>query len=66
MAGLGIGFGLYALAGRLAEPWQSLAVGGLFALLALAAWVYAAGERWIQVLAGLLLLWGIVRPFVLH
>lgn len=66
MAGLAIGFGLYALAGKLNNPWQSVAVGGMFVLLGVAAWVYAAGERWIQVLAVLLMLWGVLRAFFLH
>ena len=29
--GLLIGFTLYALAGKLAEPWQSVAIGGMLA-----------------------------------
>lgn len=66
MAGLAIGFGLYALASKLNDPWQSVAVGGMFVLLGAAAWVYAAGERWIQVLAALLLIWGVLRAFFLH
>ncbi|MVN88830.1 hypothetical protein GO986_18990 [Deinococcus sp. HMF7620] len=64
--GLLIGFGLYALAGRLAEPWQSAVIGGLFALLGLSAWAYARGERWIQVLGALLLIYGLLRVFVLR
>ncbi|PTA67524.1 hypothetical protein [Deinococcus arcticus] len=64
--GLLIGFGLYALVGRLAEPWQSVAIGGLFALLGLSAWVYAQGERWIQVLALVLLIYGLLRALVLR
>ncbi|MBZ9753249.1 hypothetical protein K7W42_20640 [Deinococcus sp. HMF7604] len=64
--GLLIGFSLYALTGRLAEPWQSAAIGGLFALLGLSAWVYARGERWIQVLGALLLIYGLLRVFVLR
>lgn len=66
MAGLAIGFGLYALAGKLSEPWQNIAVGGMFMLLGISAWIYAAGERWIQVLAALLLIWGVLRAFFLH
>lgn len=65
--GLAIGFGLYALAGRLAEPWQSVTIGALFALLGAAAWGYAKGERWIRVLAVALLLYALFRilfPFL--
>lgn len=61
MAGLLIGFGLYALASRLGEPWQTLSVAALIALLGLAAWLYAAGERWIQVLAGVLWAYALFR-----
>lgn len=64
--GLLIGFALYALAGRLAEPWQSAAIGGMFALLGVSAWVYARGERWIQGLALLLIIYGLLRTFVLR
>ena len=64
--GLLIGFTLYALAGKLAEPWQSVAIGGMFALLGLSAWVYARGERWIQGLALLLIIYGLLRTFVLR
>ncbi|WP_291429866.1 hypothetical protein [Deinococcus sp.] len=64
--GLGTGFALYALAGRLAEPWQSAAIGGMFALLGASAWVYARGERWIQGLALLLIIYGLLRAFVLR
>ena len=59
--GLLIGFGLYALAGRLAEPGQSVTLACLFALLGAAAWGYARGERWIRVLAGALLLYALFR-----
>ncbi|GGL02215.1 hypothetical protein [Deinococcus radiotolerans] len=64
--GLLIGFTLYALAGKLAEPWQSVAIGGMFALLGVSAWVYARGERWIQVLGLLLLIYGLLRATVLR
>ncbi|GAA5437016.1 hypothetical protein [Deinococcus aquaticus] len=64
--GLGIGFALYALAGRLPEPWQSAAIGGMFALLGASAWVYARGERWIQGLALLLIIYGLLRALVLR
>ncbi|BBN96450.1 MULTISPECIES: hypothetical protein [Deinococcus] len=64
--GLLIGFTLYALAGKLAEPWQSVAIGGMFALLGLSAWVYARGERWIQGLGLLLLIYGLLRATVLR
>ena len=67
IVGLAIGFGLYALAGRLAEPWQSVCIGAFFALLGAAAWGYARGERWIRVLAGALLAYALFRilfPFL--
>jgi len=64
--GLLIGFTLYALAGKLAEPWQSVAIGGMFALLGVSAWVYARGERWIQGLGLLLLIYGLLRATVLR
>lgn len=64
--GLAIGFGLYALALRLAEPGQSLLIGGLFALLGVAALLYARGERWIQVLGAVLILYGLLRAFLLR
>ncbi len=64
--GLLIGFTLYALAGKLAEPWQSVAIGGMFALLGISAWVYARGERWIQGLGLLLLIYGLLRATVLR
>lgn len=61
MAGLAIGFGLFALSSRLGEPWQTLSIAVLIALLGAAAWVYAAGERWIQVLAGVLWAYALLR-----
>ncbi|SEJ43435.1 hypothetical protein SAMN04488058_1086 [Deinococcus reticulitermitis] len=64
--GLAIGFGLYALASRLAEPWQSLSVGGFIALLGVAALLYARGERWIQGLGAALILYGLLRAFLLR
>ncbi|MHA0042550.1 hypothetical protein [Deinococcus sp. PEB2-63] len=64
--GLLIGFTLYALAGKLAEPWQSAAIGGMFVLLGVSAWVYARGERWIQGLGLLLLIYGLLRATVLR
>ena len=64
--GLAVGFGLYSLAGRLNEPWQSLCIGAMFVLLGVAAWVYAAGERWIQVLGVILMVYGLLRAFVLR
>ncbi|GGR02651.1 hypothetical protein [Deinococcus ruber] len=66
MVGLMIGFGLYALAGRLAAPWNSVLVGAVFAALGISTVVYGRGERWIQALGGVLLLYGLVRIFVLH
>ena len=67
IVGLAIGFGLYALAGRLAEPLQSLCIAAFFTLLGAAAWAYAQGERWIRVLAGVLFAYALFRaiwPFL--
>ena len=66
LAGLAIGVGLYFLSTKLPGIWQHVAVGGLFVALGVAAWVYAAGERWIQVLGALLFGYGLLRAFVLH
>lgn len=62
--GLSIGFLLYSLAGRLGQPWETVTISLLFVALGVAAWIYAAGERWIQVLGVLLAAWGIVRAFL--
>lgn len=64
MIGLAIGFLLYSLAGRLGPPWETILISLLFVALGVAAWVYAQGERWIQVLGVLLAAWGIVRVFL--
>ena len=64
--GLLIGFALYGAAGKLAEPAQSLVIGAMFALLGVTAFLYARGERWIQVLGALLFGYGLLRAFVLH
>ena len=66
MIGLIIGFGLYALAGRLQAPWNSVMVGGMFAVLGVSTFLYARGERWIQLLGLLLAVYGLLRAFVLH
>ncbi|MFC4454534.1 hypothetical protein [Deinococcus sonorensis] len=66
LLGLVIGGVLYALTGRLVAPWDSVGVGVLFALLGLTALWYARGERWIQVLGLLLLLYGVARAVWLH
>ena len=64
--GLMIGFGVYAVAGDLPQPWQRLSIGAMFALLGISAVIYAKGERWIQVLAAVLILWGVLRAFLIH
>ena len=38
----------------------------MFALLGASAWVYARGERWIQGLALLLIIYGLLRALVLR
>ncbi len=62
--GLMIGFGVYAVAGKLPQPWQSLSIGVMFVALGLSAYRYAKGERWIQVLGGVLTLYGVLRAFL--
>lgn len=64
--GLVIGFVLYWAAGRLPEPWSSVAVGLCFVALGGLAFWYAAGERWIQVLGAVLALYGLLRATVLN
>lgn len=64
--GLAIGFALYAGADRVHEPWRSVLVGAVFALLGVAALLYARGERWIQGLGAVLFVYGLLRATVLH
>ena len=66
MFGLIIGFGLYALSGRLQAPWNSVLIGAVFAALGISAFVYAKGERWIQALGVVLVVYGVVRAVFLH
>ncbi|WP_407569557.1 hypothetical protein [Deinococcus altitudinis] len=66
MFGLIIGFGLYALSGRLQAPWNSVLIGAVFAALGVSAFVYAKGERWIQALGVILVVYGVVRAAFLH
>ncbi|CAM3568947.1 hypothetical protein [Deinococcus frigens] len=63
--GLMIGFGLYAVAGDLPQPWHNLSIGAMFVLLGVSAYLYARGERWIQVLGGVLTVYGVLRMFVI-
>ncbi|WP_135228498.1 hypothetical protein [Deinococcus fonticola] len=63
--GMGIGFLLYALAGRLGDPWDTLIISLIFVALGVAAWFYATGERWIQVLGALLAAWGVIRALLI-
>ncbi|WP_295819517.1 hypothetical protein [uncultured Deinococcus sp.] len=64
--GLAIGFALYAATGRVPQPWQDVLIGAMFALLGISAFVYARGERWIQGLGGVLIVYGLLRATVLH
>ena len=64
--GLIIGFALYALAGRLPVPWNSVLVGAMFAALGVSTFVYARGERWIQALGAVFVVYGLVRAFLLR
>ncbi|CAM3593625.1 DUF4175 domain-containing protein [Deinococcus saxicola] len=62
--GLMIGFGVYAVASDLPQPWQRLSIGAMFALLGVSAVIYGKGERWIQVLGGVLIAYGLLRAFL--
>ncbi|WP_102126101.1 hypothetical protein [Deinococcus planocerae] len=64
--GLAIGFTVYPLVQRAPEPWPHLLVGAMFVALGVSAWVYARGERWIQVLGVLLMLYGVARMLFLR
>ncbi|MEF2277068.1 hypothetical protein V3W47_02080 [Deinococcus sp. YIM 134068] len=59
--GIAIGFLVYSLAYRAPEPWPRLLVGGMFVGLGVSAWLYARGERWIQVLGAILFVYGVLR-----
>lgn len=63
--GLAIGFGVYPLAESAPEPWPDVLIGGMFVALGLSAWFYARGERWIQGLGALLMLYGVARMLFL-
>ncbi|GBF07675.1 predicted membrane protein [Deinococcus aerius] len=64
--GLAIGFGVYPLAESAPQPWPHVLIGGMFVALGLAAWFYARGERWIQALGVLLMLYGVARMLFLR
>lgn len=64
--GLALGLGLYTLSDRLPPPWNHALVGLYFLALGGAALVYARGERWIQVLGALLIVYGLLRALVLR
>lgn len=64
--GLFIGFVIYGQALSLEQPWQSIVIGGFFVVLGVTAWVYAKGERWIQVLGVILMLYGLARAIFLQ
>lgn len=66
LLGLAIGFTVYGLAERAPQPWPHVLIGGMFVALGAAAWLYARGERWIQVLGALLLLYGLARMLFLR
>lgn len=66
LLGLAIGFGVYQQVGQLGEPLASYLVGLMFAALGALAFWYAQGERWIQVLGAVLLLYGAVRALGWH
>lgn len=64
IVGLLLGFGLYQFALRFPEPWSNVVIGVYFAALGIGALVYARGDRVVQVVGGLLLLFGVVRAFL--
>ncbi|AFZ66735.1 hypothetical protein [Deinococcus peraridilitoris] len=64
LVGLLAGFALYQLALRLPEPWQSLLIALYFVVLGALAYWHAQGERWIQVLAWVLIAFGLIRIFL--
>ena len=64
--GLTIGFTVYPLLGRLPQPWPDLLAGAIFMALGAATWRYAQGDRFIQGVAGLLLLYGLARLLFLR
>ena len=66
LLGLIIGFALYALAGRLPAPWDSVLIGLFFVALGVGAFLYARGERWIQALGLVLALFGLARALLLR
>lgn len=59
--GIAIGFLVYGWANQAPEPWPRLLVGSMFVALGGSAWVYARGERWIQVLGVVLAVYGVLR-----
>ena len=66
LLGLAIGFTVYPLVNRAPDPWPHLLVGGLFVALGVGAWLYARGERWIQVLGVVLTVYGLARMLFLR
>jgi len=62
--GLLIGVVIYQGASRLPQPWESILLGLCFVAMGAGAWWYAAGERWIQVLAAVLITYGVIRMFL--
>ena len=62
--GLLIGLGLYQFALRFPPPWSSVVIGLYFAALGGAAISYAKGERWLQVLGIVLIVFGVARMFL--
>ncbi|GAA5533786.1 hypothetical protein E5F05_21000 [Deinococcus metallilatus] len=66
LLGLAIGFGVYPLAERAPQPWPGVLIGAMFVLLGVGAWLYARGERWIQVLGAALLVYGLLRMFLIR
>lgn len=67
-AGLLIGALLYAQTGKLPEPQQHWAIGGLFALLGLTALWYGRREReaWVGWLGWALLAYGLLRAVLIR
>ncbi len=65
MLGLAIGFALYQGALRLPAPWESVVIGLLFVGLGVAIFFNGrGGDRLVQIVGGLFVLFGIVRFFL--
>ncbi|PYE51836.1 hypothetical protein [Deinococcus yavapaiensis] len=62
--GLAAGFALYQGALRLPAPWESVAIGVLFAAFGVAIWLNGREDRVNQIVGGLFVVFGVVRFFL--